>query len=241
MTHPTRQRRNPSYRIPNLVVATRVALAFAAVGLMTRATPTLVAGGAVLIGVVLAMDALDGFAARRLGVASRFGAVLDITADRIVEHVFWIFFAVAQVVGLWAPLVVMTRSFLVDTARSLALAHGRTAFGRETMMHSPLTRFLTGSRSMRNAYGATKAAAFILLGLVLAASAASAGGTVSTTVSSGGFLGTTGASTLAVSARLAAAAAVALCVLRGVPVLWDSRAYLFERTRPAGSGGEAAQ
>jgi CDP-diacylglycerol---glycerol-3-phosphate 3-phosphatidyltransferase len=198
-----------SYRIPNLVIATRVALAFVAAGLLLAASAPRVAAGVSLIVVVIALDALDGIAARRLGRASKLGGILDITADRIVEHVFWITFAVAHQVALWVPLVVMTRSFLVDAVRGLALVQGRTAFGSDSMARSPVTRFLTASRAMRNAYGAAKVAAFVLLGLLIVAER----------------LGRRWGA-LEVAAGASVLAAVGLCVLRGVPVLADARAYL---------------
>ena len=98
-------RARTSYRIPNLVVASRVVLAFVAAGLLFAGSAAAAVAAVGLIVVVIAMDALDGIAARRLGLASKLGGILDITADRIVEHVFWITFAVAHQVGLWVPLV----------------------------------------------------------------------------------------------------------------------------------------
>jgi CDP-diacylglycerol--glycerol-3-phosphate 3-phosphatidyltransferase len=199
----------PSYRIPNLVITSRVALAFVAGGLLLEPSGAAVAVGVALIPLVIAMDALDGIVARQLGVASELGGVLDITGDRIVEHAFWITFAVAHQVSLWVPLVVMTRSFLVDAVRGLALVQGRTAFGSDSMARSGLTRFLTASRAMRNLYGLAKVAAFVLLGLLVVADR------------TGGDAGA-----LEGAAALSVAAAVALCLLRGLPVLLDARAYL---------------
>jgi CDP-diacylglycerol---glycerol-3-phosphate 3-phosphatidyltransferase len=198
-----------SYRIPNLVIATRVSLSFVAAALLFGESAAAAAAAVALIVVVVSMDAVDGIAARRLGVASKLGGILDITADRIVEHAFWISFAVADHVGLWVPLVVMTRSFLVDAVRGLALVEGRTAFGAESMARSPVTRFLTSSRAMRNAYGLAKVAAFVLLGLLV-------------------FSGRSGfdAGAIEAAASAAVAVAVALCLLRGLPVLADARAYL---------------
>ncbi|HFE65010.1 MAG TPA: CDP-alcohol phosphatidyltransferase family protein, partial [Caldithrix sp.] len=37
---------------------------------------------------VIWLDSLDGYVARKLGVASDFGALFDITGDRIVEHIY---------------------------------------------------------------------------------------------------------------------------------------------------------
>lgn len=207
-----------SYLIPNLVIVGRVVLAFVAVALLRVASPWAAGSAVVLTVVVIAMDGLDGYLARKLDLASDLGAVLDITADRIVEHIFWIAFAVSGMVGLWVPLVVMTRSFLVDTARGMALAHGRTAFGEGTMMRSPLSRFLTGGRLMRNLYGVVKVAAFVLLGTLMTVAQAQAAGA---DVSSPAAL-----ARVAVAADVSVWVAVALCVVRGVPVLLDSRAYL---------------
>ena len=199
----------PSYRIPNLVIALRVALAFVAAALLLAGSVAAAGVAVALIALVIAMDALDGIVARRLGVTSKLGGVLDITADRIVEHVFWITFAVAHVVGLWVPLVVMTRSFLVDAARGLALAQGRTAFGAESMARSPISRFLTASRAMRNLYGGAKVAAFVLLGLLVVAERIGAP-----------------AHLLGAAAGASVLVAVALCLARGIPVLLDARTYL---------------
>jgi CDP-diacylglycerol--glycerol-3-phosphate 3-phosphatidyltransferase len=207
-----------SYLIPNLVIIGRVALAFVAVALLGMASPWAVGGAVALTVVVIAMDGLDGYLARRLDLASEFGAVLDITADRIVEHIFWIAFAVAGQVGLWVPLVVMTRSFVVDTARGMALAHGKSAFGESTMMRSSLSRFLTGSRFMRNLYGVAKVAAFVLLGTGMAMARARAAGSP--------VLSVEAALALETVTHVSVLVAVVLCVVRGIPVVLDGRAYL---------------
>ncbi|MEJ2205186.1 MAG: CDP-alcohol phosphatidyltransferase family protein [Gemmatimonadota bacterium] len=214
-----------SYLVPNLVILVRVILAFVAVGLFLVPSLAVAGTAVVLTVVVIAMDGLDGYLARRLDLTSELGAVLDITADRIVEHIFWISFAVLGKVGLWVPLVVMTRSFLVDTARGMALAHGKTAFGSTTLQRSAVGRFLTGSRFMRTAYAVAKTGAFVLLGVEVAvARAPGVGAEVPLTL-------------LAEGARVMVWVAVALCVVRGIPVLMDSRAYLEPAAAETGSGG----
>ncbi len=86
------------------------------------------------------------------------------------------------------------------------------------MMRSGLTRFLTGSRFMRNLYGVAKVAAFVLLGALVAMSRAEA---VRTEVLSDQAL-----SLVRVAASVSVWVTVTLCVVRGIPVLLDSRAYL---------------
>ena len=108
---------------PDLVIAARVVLAFAVLGLLSLPFGFAVAGVALIV-VVIAMDALDGYLARTLGIADDLGAVLDITGDRIVEHVFWIYFAVAGVAPVWAPLVIVTRSWRPHVVGVSSLAAG---------------------------------------------------------------------------------------------------------------------
>ncbi len=204
-----------SYRIPNAIVGARVATAFAAAGLMVVGSPAAAAVGVALTIVAIAMDALDGFVARRMGLATKLGGILDITADRIVEHAYWITFAVVQLVPLWIPLVVVTRSVLVDGVRGLALVRGRTAFGEDSMARSRLSRFLTGSRAMRSLYGVAKLAAFVLLGSVIAVEASTSAGVHAA---------------LKTAAATCAMVAVALCVVRGLPVIAEAAEYVGPET-----------
>ena len=207
--------RRSSYRIPNSIVALRTALAFVAAGLFLQGSSAAAGAGVLLTVVAIALDALDGVVARRMGLASKLGGLLDITADRIVEHVYWITFAVAHVVPLWMPLVVVTRSFLVDAVRGLASVRGKTAFGESSMARSRLTRFLTGSRTMRSAYGVAKLATFGLLGVLI---------TMRATVTEAVL------APLQTAALACATLAVLLCVVRGLPVIADAAAYLQPET-----------
>jgi CDP-diacylglycerol--glycerol-3-phosphate 3-phosphatidyltransferase len=224
MTASGAQCRPKSYFAPNLVIVLRVALAFVAIGLYSLPFPFSAAAVPLTI-VIVSLDALDGIVARRRGVASDVGAVLDVTADRIVEHIFWIYFAVALQVSVWVPIVIMTRSFAVDAMRSMALARGKTALGDKTMMRSSIARFLVASRFMRNLYGFAKVAAFLLLGSLIVVEQAQA---------SAIFMVSTGAyQVLDSSAAVFVVAAVALCVVRGLPVLSDGRTYLFDEALPS--------
>jgi CDP-diacylglycerol--glycerol-3-phosphate 3-phosphatidyltransferase len=99
-----------SYRIPNGIVALRVALAFVAAGLFVIGSAGAAAFGVLLTVVVIGMDALDGIVARRMSLASSLGGVLDKNPDRIVEHVYLFTLAGAHRVPRWIPRVVVKRS-----------------------------------------------------------------------------------------------------------------------------------
>lgn len=106
------------------------------------------------------MDGLDGYVARKYNIASKFGAVLDIIGDRIVENIYWIAFLALGWIQLWIPVVVLTRGIIVDGIRSVALEQGFTAFGKTTMMKSKMGKFLVSSNFSRGSYAAFKGIAF---------------------------------------------------------------------------------
>jgi len=170
------------------------------------------------------MDSLDGYIARKLGVASDFGALFDITGDRIVEHVYWIFFTAMGMVSIWVPIIFISRSFLVDMVRSFAfIKEGKTPFGEKSMMRSPFTLFLTSGRFMRSLYGFMKVFTFVLLGFILIYKNS---GFLNRSLPQG-FL-----DNFIVFVTICVWMTTALCLIRGLPVLWDGRYYLLDKYFP---------
>src|SRR5437588_4485628 len=140
----------------NLITLGRIVLLFLTVSLIYLRQPWSAFVAAALTIVVFVSDALDGYVARRRGRADAAGAVFDIAGDRVVENVYWVVCAHINLVPVWAPLVMIVRSFAVDAVRSLALAEGKTAFGAKTMMQSRFGLWLSASRLHRGLYGAAK-------------------------------------------------------------------------------------
>ena len=179
----------------------------------------------VLTIIVFYMDSLDGYITRKLGVASDFGALFDITGDRIVEHVYWIFFTAVGLVSVWVPIIFIARSFLVDTIRSVAFSkEGKTPFGEKSMMRSSLTRYLTSSRSMRGLYGFIKVFVFMLLGGILILE--------TNHPSIVRWIPPEFQQNLTVFTHWIVWITVAMNLLRGLPVIWDGKYYLFTREYP---------
>jgi len=208
----------------NVVTLARMALAVITLVLFQLSFPFRVAAFLLTI-LVFYMDSLDGWMARKFKVASDFGALFDITADRIVEHVYWIFFSALNLVSYWVPIIFVARSFLVDAVRSVAFStEGRTPFGEKTMMRSDLSRFLTAGRFMRGLYGFLKLLSFLLLGAGLVARADAA--FLLKPLASRFF------SELALVTPVCVWITTALCLVRGLPVLWDGRVYLLKKSFP---------
>jgi phosphatidylglycerophosphate synthase len=194
---------------PNLITLVRILTAFISVALFRHGFWANSAA-LVLLMMTLTLDAVDGYVARRSGRASDVGAAFDIAADRIVENVYWIYFASAGLIIFWIPAVVIARGCLTDFLRAIAFTQGQTAFGEKTMMQTWWGRLLVGSRWSRAAYGVVKCAAFFALGLWLALAEAPAWRAMLTAgLVKGLYLG----------AMALAIAAVALCIMRGAPVI----------------------
>ena len=175
--------------------------------------------------VIIYLDSLDGYVARKLGVASDFGALFDITGDRIVEHLYLIFYTAMGLVSFWVPAIFITRSFLVDTLRSVAYSReGKTPFGTETMMRSKISQFLTASRFSRGIYGGSKVVAFVLLGLILAFTKGYEEGI--------SWISESWLSPLILITNIIVWTMVVFNLIRGIPVLVDGRFYLFEKYLP---------
>ncbi len=203
----------------NIITIARILLSFVSI-IMFQYDFYWRSSAVVLTLIVFYMDSLDGVVARKLGVASDFGALFDITGDRIVEHVYWIFFTALGMVSIWVPIIFVSRSFLVDTVRSVAFSKtGKTPFGEKSMMKSSFTRFLTASRFSRGLYGFVKVTTFLFLGTILVFEK-------KLLIANEIFI------VFKVTTEVLIWVTVAMNLIRGIPVLLDGRYYLFEDKYP---------
>jgi CDP-diacylglycerol---glycerol-3-phosphate 3-phosphatidyltransferase len=219
---------------PNQVTLTRVAAAFAAVALFTLFGNALAAdlAAVALTIAAIALDGVDGYLARTRGLATPLGAQLDILGDRVVENLFFTFFAVSGLISLWVPVLFFVRGTLTDFLRSLAARAGRSGFGRNSMLETWWGRTLVASRASRATYAVLKCVCFCYLGLLLPATH------VTATWLTAGLR-----QSLLLVGQFLVAATVAFCVLRAVPVIWEGRRYLAstEQKAPVRAAVEAAR
>lgn len=160
-----------------------------------------------LIVALILMDSLDGIIARRRQEQTLIGSAMDIAADRAVEIVLWVTYAHLRLISVIIPLTVVIRGALTDSIRNVALQHGQSA---HSMMRSSWGRWLVASGYMRTGYAVTKAAAFTLLTLGLG-------------LKTGGYAAWNGTW---IAASVASWVALALCILRGLPVVIEAPSLL---------------
>ena len=152
---------------PNKVTMLRVAVGFAAVSLFGRgAWPNLLAVALTVLSI--ALDAVDGHLARKKKMATTVGAQLDILGDRMIENVYFTYFAVVGMVSLWLPVLFFARGAATDFLRGLAMKAGRSGWGATAMLETWWGRMLVASRWSRGLYAAMKCLCFCYLGLELA-------------------------------------------------------------------------
>ncbi|HXJ07077.1 MAG TPA: CDP-alcohol phosphatidyltransferase family protein [Candidatus Acidoferrum sp.] len=152
---------------PNKVTALRVGMGFAAVSLFGRGPWTNLAAVALTVAAI-ALDALDGHIARRKNLATPVGAQLDILGDRMIENVYFTYFAVVGMVSVWLPVFFFVRGAATDFLRGLALRAGHSGWGANAMLQTRWGRALVASRWSRGLYAAMKCLCFCYLGLELA-------------------------------------------------------------------------
>jgi phosphatidylglycerophosphate synthase len=171
-------------------------------------SPWVQLAGVGLLFLGLMLDTVDGMVARKTGQTSLFGSVLDIAADRTYELVLWVCFADLRMIPVTIPLIIIARTTLTDSLRSIGVGQGTAPFAQH---RTALGRFLVGSIWMRTGYAVTKVLTFCGLALAQAFSGFPPETSIFRVVPSM-------MSVLLVIAWLA----VIFCVFRGLPVIVHS-------------------
>lgn len=196
----------------NIISIIRIFIAIFSVFLLFEHTDKAYIAAIILAIIAFSFDGLDGYVARKFNEESKLGAVIDIMGDRIVEVSFWVVLAILGYLSpkIWVnavfPIVCITRAFVVDSIRSVALSKGFTAFGTSSMQSTEIGKFICASRFMRILYAVAKIAAF---GILIIAHIPSV-----ELLPVSGELGNIGVAL--------AWFAIILCVVRGLPVILEA-------------------
>jgi|SRR5579885_11151 len=194
--------------VANLITIARVFLAIGTAALLWLPQEEWRWTAFVLTILVIWADGIDGYFARKLNQTSKFGGILDIAGDRVVEMAYWIAFAILGWIPAFVPFLFLVRGTMVDAIRSHASEQGYTAFGSNTMMQSGIGKFLVASNFSRFSYAVAKAVAFCLV----IASHTNAGAQLPIVSAVAIFL---------------VYFACAFCLIRGLPVIFEA-SFLFK-------------
>src|SRR5260370_40990790 len=166
----------------------------------------------------IALDALDGHIARTKKLATAIGAQIDILGGRMIENVYFTYFAVVGMVSLWLPVFFFARGAMTDFLRGLALRAGHSGWGANAMLQTWWGRALVASRWSRGLYAGMKCLCFCYLGLELALTRGP--------VALLGELAADAHAAVRVGAQVLTWATAGFCLLRGLPVLVEGWKYV---------------
>jgi CDP-diacylglycerol---glycerol-3-phosphate 3-phosphatidyltransferase len=207
-------------RMANLITLARFLLLFVLVAMAYWAPPQWQLLNAPLLVLIISLDGLDGYVARRRNETTVFGSIFDIAVDRVVENVLWIVLGNLGLIPIWVAIVFIVRGAIVDSIRYAAISGGKTVYG---MMASPWGRALVSSRGMRAFYGALKAVTFAWVLLIQPWPKLNEATWAE-------WAAPVQALTMAL-----VVASVLVCLLRGVPVVWE---FVADRRVFAPHGGQ---
>lgn len=95
------------------------------VAAISHHTTTAYAVGLVLFIIAAVSDWLDGWLARRMGLVTPLGKLMDPLADKILVSAAFIFFTEKNLCPVWVTALIIAREFLVTGLRQIALESGQ--------------------------------------------------------------------------------------------------------------------
>lgn len=113
--------------------------------------------------VTFILDYFDGYYSKKTKTASKFGGVIDVMFDRIVEASYWATFTVIGLVPLWVLLLMLVRYFVTDGFRAAAFAANLGTF---EMMKNGFGKIIVSSRFSRGFINSLKIVTFSLLAIL---------------------------------------------------------------------------
>jgi phosphatidylglycerophosphate synthase len=191
--------------VANFITISRIPLLVGFVVMLYLGGPAVRLASVPYLFIAILLDTVDGAIARRRQKSSLIGSVLDIAADRVYELVLWVALADLGAIPVAIPIIVITRTTLTDALRSIGVQQGQAPFQQH---RSALARFLVGSPWMRSGYSIAKVLAFCGLTLAVALAGYPPGGTAARL-----------AGPVLTTSQTIAWVAVALCIVRGIPVV----------------------
>jgi CDP-diacylglycerol--glycerol-3-phosphate 3-phosphatidyltransferase len=129
---PPAHRKRLILTVPNLITAARLALLPFILWLTCSRSGLAIASAATLFAVAAASDWADGYLARRLREATRFGTLLDPIVDKIMFLSTLFVFSARGLVPLWIAALNLLRESVITGLRH-RLSWGRAAVGANWM------------------------------------------------------------------------------------------------------------
>jgi CDP-diacylglycerol--glycerol-3-phosphate 3-phosphatidyltransferase len=111
--------------LPNAITFSRLLMTAAFVLAVSQGSLMGYVAGLGLFILAAVSDWLDGWLARRMGLVTPLGKLMDPLADKILVSVAFVFFTEKGLCPLWVTALIMGREFLVTGLRQIAIEAGQ--------------------------------------------------------------------------------------------------------------------
>jgi CDP-diacylglycerol--glycerol-3-phosphate 3-phosphatidyltransferase len=110
--------------LPNAITFSRLIMTAAFVLAVSQRSLTGYGTGLVLFIVAAVSDWLDGYLARKMGLVTPLGKLMDPLADKILVSAAFVFFTEQKLCPVWVTALIIGREFLVTGLRQIAIEAG---------------------------------------------------------------------------------------------------------------------
>ncbi len=110
--------------LPNQITLARLVLTGIFVAVVALEAPWAWSWAAILFIIGSVTDFVDGWLARKYGLVTQFGALMDPLVDKVLTCSAFVLLSVAGVIPPWVTCAVLAREFLITGLRTLAATHG---------------------------------------------------------------------------------------------------------------------
>ncbi|MEM7146693.1 MAG: CDP-diacylglycerol--glycerol-3-phosphate 3-phosphatidyltransferase [Verrucomicrobiota bacterium] len=110
--------------LPNQLTVARLILTIIFVGVLSSSMPHAATIGAILFIIAALTDMLDGILARKMGLITDFGKLMDPLADKVLMCSAFVLLVELDQLRAWVVAIILTREFLVTGLRLLATSKG---------------------------------------------------------------------------------------------------------------------
>jgi CDP-diacylglycerol---glycerol-3-phosphate 3-phosphatidyltransferase len=110
--------------LPNQITLGRLALTGVFVTVVALETPWVWSWAALLFIIGSITDYLDGYLARKYGMVTNFGALMDPLVDKVLMCSAFVVLSVEGQIPTWVTCTVLAREFLITGLRTLAAGQG---------------------------------------------------------------------------------------------------------------------
>ncbi len=110
--------------LPNAITFSRLILTAVFVGAISNPQVEGYAIGLIIFIIAAASDWLDGYLARKMGMVTPLGKLMDPLVDKILVSAAFVFFTAKGLCPVWVTALILGREFLVTGLRQIAIESG---------------------------------------------------------------------------------------------------------------------